>query len=260
MMKKGIDISHHNPNLDFAALKNKGVEFIMIRAGYGHNNIDMCFEANKSACIANRIPFGVYWFSYAYTPEMAKAEADYCCNAVADCSPDYPIAFDFEYGSLEYAKKHGHDLTGEEMVAIARAFLERVEERGYFAMIYTNRDFLRRGFDALIDRYALWLAEYNVENASIPCAMWQYGIDSELNLDGDYCYKDFPEKIANFKLISDDNKNKILESIPNSRINAYIRAARCFKSETLSYTEMLEKFRKLGIDFEILMAFVKGGV
>ena len=47
---------------------------------------------------------GLYWFSYAYTPEMATREALHCITQARKYNITYPIAFDFEYDSVRYAQ------------------------------------------------------------------------------------------------------------------------------------------------------------
>lgn len=39
-MIKGIDVSHNNGKVDWAAVKHAGVTFAMIRVGYGKGNLD----------------------------------------------------------------------------------------------------------------------------------------------------------------------------------------------------------------------------
>ena len=78
MYKKGIDVSRWQGTIDWEKVKADGVEFAMLRAGYGQGNIDAQFERNAGECTRLGIPFGVYWFSYAYTPAMARREAQ-CC-------------------------------------------------------------------------------------------------------------------------------------------------------------------------------------
>ena len=80
--KKGIDVSQWQGDIDWAAVKAAGVEFAMLRAGYGQGNVDPKFGRNASECERLGIPFGIYWFSYAYTPEMAAKEALYALEAV----------------------------------------------------------------------------------------------------------------------------------------------------------------------------------
>lgn len=252
-MKKGIDLSHHNPAFNFNEAK-KHIDFVMIRAGFGKNNEDKEFKRNVKECTALKIPFGLYWFSYALTPEMAEREADYVCDKALGLNLEYPIAFDFEYGSLEYMRKHGIKINAELVRSIAESFLKRVEERGYYAMLYTNRDFLQNYFAGLEKRYSLWFAEWNVENLSVVCQMWQYGVDEELNVDGDYCYKDFPEIINGISFISEKQKERICETITNSRWNDYYHAAKTIMSGTMDYTSILEMCRNMNLDFMILSA------
>ena len=258
-MKRGIDISHHNPNFDFTNVKN--IEFIMVRAGFGKNNLDREYLRNVSECERLGIPFGCYWFSYALTPEMAEKEADYLCDSVLGFNPSYPLAFDFEYGSIEYMKKQGVNPTHELIRSIAEAFLNRIEERGYYAMLYTNRDFLSRYFNGFGERYALWYAEWNVENPSIVCPMWQYGIDHEYNVDGNYCYKDYPSTIEKLGFITESQKTRIIHEISTRRWNDYYHAAKAVMAETSSYSRILEKCREMNLDFailEIIILILKG--
>lgn len=255
-MKKGIDLSHHNPAFNFIEAKKK-IDFVMIRAGFGKNNEDREFKRNVKECTALKIPFGLYWFSYALTPEMAEREADYVCDKALGLNLDYPIAFDFEYGSIEYMKKHGIKINAELIHKIAVSFLKRVEERGYYAMLYTNRDFLQKYFDGLEKRYSLWFAEWNVENPSAVCQMWQYGVDEELNVDGNYCYKDFPEIMRDINFMSKSQKQRVLDSIPNRRWNDYYRAAKTIMSGTAEYVNILEMCRNMNLDFTILNIVVE---
>lgn len=252
-MKKGIDLSHHNPAFNFNEAK-KHIDFVMIRAGFGKNNEDREFKLNVKECTALKIPFGLYWFSYALTPEMAEREADYVCDKALGLNLDYPIAFDFEYGSIEYMRKHGIKINADLVRSIAESFLKRVEERGYYAMLYTNHDFLQQYFAGLEKRYSLWFAEWNVENPSVVCQMWQYGVDDELNVDGNFGYKEFPEIINGISFISEKQKQRICDTITNSRWNDYYRAAKTIMSGTMDYTSILEMCRNMNLDFMILSA------
>lgn len=221
MKNKGIDVSYHNGKIDWGSLKNK-IEFAMIRCGYGDNHIDSQFLNNARGCEAYSIPFGVYWFSYALNPEDARKEADYCCDAISNMYLLYPVAFDFEYGSENYAKKHGKTFTKKQRVEIAKAFLERVEERGYYPILYTNEDYIRnRGFDALIDQYDIWYARYTSKpEPGRECEIWQYGtedFDGETqtldNVDVNYSFKDYPSIINpyyNIHGFTEEQINKII--------------------------------------------------
>ena len=206
--RRGIDVSKHQGVIDWQKVKASGVAFAMIRAGYGAGTIDTRAHRNFSECNRLGLPCGAYWFSYAYTEEMARREARACLAAVAPYRLDYPIAFDFEYDSVTRAAKAGVTVTKDLASRIARAFCETVEAAGHYALNYANRDYLGRYFDAGIQaRYDLWLAQWPKEpDLSKPpeCGIWQYastgrvpGIDGDVDLD--VAYRDYPALIAQLR-------------------------------------------------------------
>lgn len=250
-MKRGIDISKHNGDLNFKELAKK-YDFAIIRAGYGKNNIDNKMLQNVVGCEEYNIPYGFYWFSYAVNPEMAKKEADYMCDMALNFNPKYPLAFDFEYGSIEYMKKQGVTPTMQAVKDIAIAFLNRIEENGYFAMLYSNRDFLTRYFDGLEKRYCLWLAEWNKEKPTIPCGIWQRGINDD-GIDDNISYKDFPMISAKMKTVSDILKHKIFEGCDELWWTKYYRIAYYIVRNDIQNIKVLCKNNNL--DPELLLKF-----
>lgn len=227
---KGIDVSYHNGTIEWNKVK-RDVDFVMIRAGYGRGNIDKKFHEYSIGCEKNGIPYGYYWFSYAYTPEMAVAEADYCCDAIACFSPTYPIVFDFEYGSINYAKSHGYNLKPADVVAICRAFLDRVEERGYYAMFYSNDDFLEHyGLKELIDRYALWIAKWSNNPPTYNYGIWQYGTGRvngiEGNVDLDTSRKNYHQIISSLYDFGNERKMQVALGMSNEWWNKYVLIAK----------------------------------
>lgn len=73
MAKRGIDISAHQGNIDLAALKNNGVEFAIIRVGYGvSGTLDTKFKRNADLCKSIGLPFGFYWYSYALNVDCKR--------------------------------------------------------------------------------------------------------------------------------------------------------------------------------------------
>lgn len=76
-LMKGIDVSVHQGNVNWEAVKTGGVDYAIIRAGYGRelSQKDKQFENNYTGCKANNIPVGAYWYSYALTVEDAVREA-----------------------------------------------------------------------------------------------------------------------------------------------------------------------------------------
>ena len=107
-MKKGIDISAHQGNINWP-LTSTQIEAVIIRAGYGKNNIDQKWVPNIEAAVSLGLDLGVYWFSYAYSADMAYMEGKYAALAVQKKlgTRCIPIAFDLEYDSVDYAKKKG---------------------------------------------------------------------------------------------------------------------------------------------------------
>ena len=72
----GIDVSRHQGTIDWKAVKNAGVEFAVIRCGYGDDETDQDdsqWERNVSQCEKLGIPYGVYLYSYATSTSQAAS-------------------------------------------------------------------------------------------------------------------------------------------------------------------------------------------
>lgn len=215
MVKKYIDISKFQGNVDFSKVKGE-VDGVIIRAGYGQNNIDEKFERNISECNRLGIPCGVYWFSYAYTEAMAKKEAEYCLAAIKPYKVELPVCFDFEYDSVTYAEKNGVGIGKTLATALVHAFCGVIEKAGYYAMNYTNKDYLNRYFDETTLKYDLWIAAWTTkpEPKTPPrkdVGIWQYSSKGSVagisgNVDMDWAYKDYPAiiKAAGLNKLKDE--------------------------------------------------------
>ena len=140
-MLKGIDVSEHQGRIDWERVKGN-IDFAILRAGYGRNNIDKQFIRNIEECNRLCIPVGIYWFSYAWNTEMARNEAKYVLEAIKGYRVDYPISFDLEYDTLNYAKKNGVTIGKRLATDMVKAFCDEINRNGYRAMNYTNQDFL----------------------------------------------------------------------------------------------------------------------
>ena len=207
MYKKGIDVSKWQGTVDWEKVKASGIEFAMLRAGYGQGNMDPQFERNASECTRLGIPFGVYWFSYACTADMARREAQFCMDAADKYKLQYPMAFDFEYDSVDNAADKGVSVTKELASSMARAFCDEVKAGGYYPMVYANPNYLAAYFDADIPKeFDIWLAKWprdpQPENEPEQSGgMWQYTSSGTVNgingrVDMDAAYKDYPALIA----------------------------------------------------------------
>lgn len=209
MLKQGIDISAWQDNIDWDQVKNC-IEAIIIRAGYGKNNIDQKWVPNAEAVRDSSLDVGAYWFSYAYTADMAYMEGCYAANAVKNKFGDrqIPIAFDLEYDSVAYAAKKGVKIGRAEATLFAIRFLTAVKEFGYRPMLYTNIDYIRNYFDLGVIRAAipdllLWVACWGSEPKDYNMAVWQYsskgsvaGIISNVDMDEVYVDMEIRDGVA----------------------------------------------------------------
>ena len=195
--KKGIDVSVHNGIIDWQRVKNAGVEFAILRAGYGRfpEQKDENFEMNYAGAIAAGIPLGVYWYSYATTVEEAIQEAELCISIIKGKQFEYPVFFDQEDETVLYTGKANCS-------AMIRAFCSTLEKAGYFAGLYTSRSCLDTYVeDDIKARYAVWAAEWGSRlNYSGPVGMWQCSSEGLVdgiagNVDLDVCYVDYPASI-----------------------------------------------------------------
>lgn len=97
-----IDVSEWQGDIDWAKAKADGVEGVIIRLGYGWgNNADKKAQRNISECKRLGIPFGIYWYSYADTPSIAKEEgagvvAKLKRFGVRASDLAYPVYYDLE--------------------------------------------------------------------------------------------------------------------------------------------------------------------
>lgn len=213
-MLKGIDVSEHQGVIDWNKVKDH-VYFVMLRAGYGKNNIDKQFERNIKECNRLGIPVGIYWFSYALNEDMARQEAKYALEAVKNYRLEYPISFDLEYDTLNYAKKNGVNIDKRLATNMVKAFCSEIEAAKYYAMNYTNQDFINNHFYFNeIERYCPWYAWYNKELDRSNVGMWQYsdkgtipGIQGS-SVDLDYARVDFAKDIKNRHLNNIDNSSQ----------------------------------------------------
>lgn len=230
----GVDVSTWQGAIDWEKAKADGVTFAMIRAGYGAGNVDQQFKRNALAAVKAGIYVGYYWFSYAYTADMARAEADYLIDAVKSLGLPtmFPLAFDYEYDSDIKAKQKGYS---PDIVKLGDAFLAEIEARGGYAINYTNYDYWNRGFYKLT-QFDLWLAQWGVSAPGKACGIWQYkstgrvaGIDG--NADMDMAYKDYPEIMQRTGLnnLTDEQRAAIVVPVIEhpygwaSRTTGYVR-------------------------------------
>ena len=178
-----IDVSEWQGDIDWAKAKADGVEGVIIRLGYGEgNNADKKARRNISECKRLGIPFGIYWYSYADTPSIAKEEgADVVAKlkqfGVNPSDLAYPVYYDLEKWTWE-----GHQPPTDPNVYndIVNNWYSALQSAGYKNLgVYSYTSYLQ-GPLKHADIYAktTWVAQYGARMGfdSFPTNSrgWQY--------------------------------------------------------------------------------------
>lgn len=178
-----IDVSGWQGDIDWAKAKADGVEGVIIRLGYGWgNNADKKAQRNISECKRLGIPFGIYWYSYADTPSLAKEEgADVVAKlkqfGVNASDLAYPVYYDLEKWTWE-----GHQPPTDPNVYndIVNNWYSALQSAGYKNLgVYSYTSYLQ-GPLKHADIYAktTWVAQYGARMGfdSFPTNSrgWQY--------------------------------------------------------------------------------------
>lgn len=178
-----IDVSEWQGDIDWAKAKADGVEGVIIRLGYGEgNNADKKAQRNISECKRLGIPFGIYWYSYADTPALAKEEgADVVAKlkqfGVNPSDLAYPVYYDLEKWTWE-----GHQPPTDPNVYnnIVNNWYSALQSAGYKNLgVYSYTSYLQ-GPLKHADIYAktTWVAQYGARMGfdSFPTDSrgWQY--------------------------------------------------------------------------------------
>ena len=178
-----IDVSEWQGDIDWAKAKADGVEGVIIRLGYGEgNNADKKAQRNISECKRLGIPFGIYWYSYADTPSIAKEEgADVVAKlkqfGVNPSDLAYPVYYDLEKWTWE-----GHQPPTDPNVYndIVNNWYSALQSAGYKNLsVYSYTSYLQGPLNHA-DIYAktTWVAQYGARMGfdSFPTNSrgWQY--------------------------------------------------------------------------------------
>ena len=177
-IEKGIDVSKWNGDIDWKSVKDAGADYVIIRAGFGSSTVDEKFYQNIKGARDAGLKIGIYWFSYATSVEKAKAEAQKCIEVISEFKENitYPVFFDYEYASRDYAEKQGVTVTKELATEMANTFINTIKSAGYPTGLYTNKDFGNKYFsEDIINSNNLWVAQYANKNTyGRAYDMWQY--------------------------------------------------------------------------------------
>ena len=241
VLAKGVDVSYYNHSrkdgkyqpLDWSAIKSAGIDYALLRLGYmGSGNVgkvDPVFEMNYVDARAAGLDLGAYIYSYAYTVEDARAEAEFVLSLLEGKTFEYPIYFDIEYSDEVIAEKQ---LTPQLLTDICVEFISILQEHGYYTALYTNNNWLNNHLQTskVTTLFDIWYARYpnadktvvvneaqwDEEKYGKQMAMWQFSDTGQIegvvfsdrfikdeegnntdqplpvSFDLNYCYKDYP--------------------------------------------------------------------
>lgn len=167
--RQGIDVSHWQGEIDWEQVKASGIDFAIIRCGYGQNNIeqdDRYWQRNVSECERLGIPYGVYIYSYATDIASAKSEAEHVLRLIKGHNLSYPVYYDME----------DNRTLNSDLAAIAETFCTTIENAGYPVGVYANLNWWNTYLtDSRFSQWHRWVAQYNSScDYKGTYSIWQY--------------------------------------------------------------------------------------
>ena len=217
MSKKGIDVSEFQGKIDWEKVKNDGIEFAILRCGYGmdfSNQDDVEYERNANECERLGIPYGVYLMSYANTVEKARSEAKHVLRLIEGRKISLGVWHDIEDNGTSGA------INKETLTNIINTFCNTIKNAGHRVGVYANLNWLENKIERIIrDNYDIWVAQYyskcEYEGKYI---MWQHTSSGKVNgistnVDMNILYEDLPVINNNDNNNSKTNNSEIVKSL-----------------------------------------------
>lgn len=167
-----IDVSTWQGNIDFNKVKLSGIDYVILRAGYGRelDQIDNRFVENYEKAKAAGLKVGAYWFSYSESVDEAFKEAEACLYCLGGRKLDMPLYYDLEIDSVM------ERMTKSEYTQMALNFCSVIESAGYRPGIYSSVSVYQTKLDHsrfLRDGISVWNAHWS-SKCTIECDVWQY--------------------------------------------------------------------------------------
>lgn len=194
---KGIDVSAWNGVIDWPTVANYGMGFAILRITEKGNVIDSAFEVNYKGCIENKIPVGVYKYSYATTIAQIEYEANVIIKTLNKRKLDYPVFLDIEDECQE-------NLPKSLMMQMINAFREIIVKAGYQFGIYCGYSWYQNQLPEDAKKYDCWLAAYpsqddgtmQIRLKPVAGIGWQYSSKATIpgisgKVDRNVFYKDY---------------------------------------------------------------------
>ena len=199
-MKKGIDVSVHQGDIDWKTVKNSGITFAIIKAGGSDAGFykDSKFEKNYTNAKAVGMPVGAYYYVGSGCTSKADgiADAKRFLEIIKGKTFEYPVYID-----LEATSPSAKACATEACIG----FCETMENAGYYCGIYASDV---SGFNDRLDlsglsKFDKWVARYGSKPVVVKSyGIWQKSDSGRINgingnVDLDEAYKDYPTIIKN---------------------------------------------------------------
>ncbi len=176
----GIDVSRYNGNIDWNAVKNSGVSYVIIRCGYrgsasGALVEDSAFRKNIQGASNAGLKVGVYFFTQAVNEVEAVEEASMVLSLIKGYNLTYPVFLDVEVTSGNNGR--ADHISVDTRTAVCNAFCQTIQNSGYKAGIYANKTWLTTHINTpALTGYKIWLAQYAAapSYSRTKYDMWQY--------------------------------------------------------------------------------------
>ena len=192
----GIDVSHHNGDIDWEAVKDFGIDFAFLRVAYrgygaeGLLNEDKKFREYIDGAQDAGLDVGCYVFSQAVTSDEAIEEAELALDILKDYELQLPVVYDAEI--IQDANARTDYISGEQFTENAAAFCKCIEAAGYEPMIYCDMTWEAYQYDMKkLEGYRIWYADYEpLPQTLYDFDIWQYtstgrvpGIEDLVDMD-----------------------------------------------------------------------------
>lgn len=167
---KGIDVSGYQGNINFKTVKESGVEFVIVKAGYSTSTVPT-WELNFANAKNNGLKVGAYWYSYARTINEGIQEAKAFIKALNGKQLDFPVYLDLE-------ERFQFDKGKEFCTQLVEAFCGELIDAGYYAGVFSTTYWYTNYVDESVrEKYPAWIADYRDKcYYTGTYGIWQYGI------------------------------------------------------------------------------------
>jgi GH25 family lysozyme M1 (1,4-beta-N-acetylmuramidase) len=185
---QGIDVSRHQGDINWTAVKNAGIDFAFCKATEGVDFVDVKFLQNMANARAAGVYIGPYHYARPDSGETDPLDAEKEANDFVDAIEPY-------YQTPGFTLQPVVDMEEDDLEGVSnfRVFLSEwvrdfnavVEQRlGFPAIIYASTGYINSYFEANLSQYDLWLANWNYTPPNVPPAsadgifngweFWQY--------------------------------------------------------------------------------------